>query len=395
MRHMETVQADAAKTPPPAPTPSTAPANTVPPTEQAKTALVKVDASFLPKLTRAESRQLDESIRNAIPRDEHGKAKLQPGLNSEAKPVGIAEDKAPEIVTPPAPETVSTENEPEVIPPVLEPPAPETAPAPESETTLETEVPPAAPEKAPQRRVRGEKPEDDMALEIFQNRQRVGKPISMLEAALEARAVLGLDEETPAAPVAKTVEAAQSELATLREQRKAAKAEFNTDAEDTAQTAIEDKLREIGRLEQEAAVRQQAEGQKKQTAYQQSMAKAVDLYPDLRKADSKISMTKDRIWAEHKANNDPILSRQDYPLILAQMAAAEERVAPKAATTTSPKPVPPRSVQPAKPAPPLASASARTTQPGSGTPTVATLLKGMNRRELQAVNEKMAELRGA
>lgn len=384
----------------PAPTVTEQPANNPAPTERGQTGLV--DAAFLKSLKPSELKELNAKIHDAIPRDERGKARALP----EKAPVAEAAKVPPVTAEPVLAPVSSTETEP-IAPAETEPPAPapETAPATEPvATSPELEHEPVVPEKAPQRRVRGEKPEDDLALDIFQTRQRSGKPISMLEASLEANRILGIGEGEPEpAPAPKSVDVANQELAALREERRVAKVAFDAEAEDKAQTAIEDKLREITRLEKDEENRTVSRRQQVQTEAQRSMAKAVELYPcvvpdatgKVSAAGQRLLATKDRIWAEHKANNDPALTRADYPLVLLQMAAAEEKIAPKSAVTTAPtKPAPPRSVQPAKPAPPLASASARTTPNGTGAPTVATLLKNMNRRDLQKINDDLATLRG-
>lgn len=356
-----------------------------------------VSGDFLKSLSKADQKALTASIRNAIPRDSKGKA-IAPAKTETAP---VADPELTQVETPAAEVAAPVEDAPAVDP---EPEPTAIAPA--------LEVPAADPEldpdgKLPQHRIRARDSFDDLVMRRYNNGIRDGNAISMEACIAAEKAAQGIlaplkPIETPAS---KTIEAAQAELATLREQRKAAKIAYDTDAEDTAQTAIEGKLLEIERLERQAEQstiqKRQGEIHQRQTAWQASQDQAMALYPDiipnpqtktLSENGKRLSAAKDRLFDEHKSANDPIQSRSDYPLLLLKLAAAEEGIAPasKKAAPATPKPVSTRSVTPAKPAPPLASASARTTPNGTGKPPVAELLPSLNMRDAKKVNQLLS-----
>lgn len=382
----------------PAMVPATAPAAPVGNTENSER--VKeglVDDKFLKNLSSADQKALTQAIRGTIPRDARGKALTPPEtdpaiLATETEPVVPEPVAAPETTEEPTPEP---EPEPTAEEPTPEEPVLEPEPEPEPET---------ATGKPPQRRVRGETPEDDAALALYQAAQRKGKPITMAEAALEAGRILNPEGATET-PVAKPLATAKAELAELREKRKHAKTvTFDVEAEESASVAIEDKLEEIRRIEATSERQQQAEQSQRQAAWTENTNKAVALYPQvIPDKDKKLSAegkrliaAKDKLFESHKESNDPIRFRTDYPLLLLHMAAAEEGIAPKSAKSApvpvAARPSLTRSVPSAKPAAPLASATARTTPNGTGKPPVAELLTSLNMRDAKKVNQHFSAL---
>lgn len=383
----ENAQANAEPTPPVtvAVTPPSAPAAN--PSLQERVEPV-VDAKFLDSLNPTQLKDVNKSIRASIPRDERGKAlipaeKTTTVVDTESTPEPVVPEPAP-VVEEPAPEV-----EPEPTAVVPTPVVPTVEP-----------VEPDEPGKLPQHRVRAKDSFDDQVMRRYNNAIRDGAPISMEASIAAEKAAQGIlapaKTETPAS---KTLEVANQELAALREQRKAAKVAYDEDAADAAQTAIEDKLEEIREIKEDGRNRQQAEQFKRQTAWQDYSNQATTLYPDVLQPASesgkRLLAAKDRLWAEHKASNDPLQFRVDYPLILLKLAAADEGIPPstvKKPVPVAPKPASTRSVTPAKPAPPLASASARTTPNGTGKPPVAELLPSLNMRDAKAVNKQLSSL---
>lgn len=364
-----------------------------------------VNEDFLKALSKTDQKDLTKAIRNVIPRDSKGKALA----HAELDPAVLAtESDEPEPVAAPVPEPVpvvaeTVEPTPEETPePTAIEPTPEETPVELEPDPDDLETP--SEKKLVQQRLRAANEVDDMALTIYRKAIALKKPISLAQAEVQAKIALGIkDVAASDAPASKTVDVAQAELAELRNKRKEAKAAYDVDAEDAATTAIEDKLQEIADLKEDHRARQQAETHQRQTAWQASEAQAVNLYPDVipdkvkgLSAQGKLLLAaKDRLYEEHKASNDPIRFRTDYPLMLLKLAAAEEGIAPstvKAKPVPAPKVASTRSVTPAKPAPPLASASARTTPNGTSAPNVATLLGTLSQRELKEINKNLRPL---
>lgn len=369
---METeVQAQAVPEPAPAPVaPVVPPANNLTQTERDAKGSEAID---IDSMSESVLDQVSDNLRNLIPSDAKGKAL----------------DKAREVV---AKGTPAELEEKEVVPPVAAEPAPEPAPIVADPANPIAEVIPPAPEniapepepeKNPQRRVRGEKPEDDMALDIFQTRQRIGKPISMLEASLEANRILGIGEAEPEpGPAPKTVDVAKTELDTLWAEYSEADKTFDEN-KPAIMRKIHEKEEEIRDIKQDEVARSQRQQHEVQSARQQSAGKAAALYPDLAVIGSPIENAKNQIHQALVESSDPIVNTADYPLHLGQLAAAQTKTPPKLAGQPAPasKPVPSRSVQPAKPVAPLTSATARTTTPPKGQ-AVEAALDGMSGRQL-------------
>ncbi len=106
---------------------------------------------------------------------------------------------------------------------------------------------------------------------------------------------------------------------------------------------LERELRAIDRVElpkaREAQARREQEAQAQATAkWQESSAVAAEAYPDTAKADSPLFRRMKQIDADLKARKDPLYWDSQKPLIVAQMAARELRIAPKPASSAR-KPV--------------------------------------------------------
>lgn len=361
-----------------------------------------VSEDFLKNLSKADLKTLNKSIHAVIPRDKQGKALV----SAETDPAILATEMDEPAPVPEAISTPKSDPEPEPEPTVTTEPTPDVV-SPEPE--LETEPTDG---KLPQHRIRARDSFDDLVMRRYNNGIRDGNPISMeacITAEKAAQGILAPAKADPAAPTNKPLETAQAELAALRQERKTAKAAYDVDAEDAAQTAIEGKLLEIERIERDSEratlQKQQSEQHQRQSAWQAHESQAVTLYPQvipdkvkgLSEEGKRLIAAKDRLFEEHKSSRDPIRFRVDYPLLLLKLAAAEEGIAPstvkpKAPAIAAPKAASARSVTPAKPAAPLASASARTTPNGTGKPTAAELLPSLNLRDAKKVNQHFSSL---
>ena len=354
--------------------PVTAPTAESVTTERAKTSL---EVGDIAKLSPAQLDEITQAIHDQIPRDpKSGRPLLIP-----EKPVPVVE---PEIV----PETA-----PEVVPePVTEPIAEAVATEVTPEPTVEVDPEPE-PGKLPQHRTRATNSFDDMVLRRYKLAQTDGRPLTMEQCVAAEKAAQGIVSTEKAAPDVKTIDSAKAELDALWAKHAEAKVAFDAEAEARLTREIFEKNEEIREIKEDAKARAQAENHRFQSASEAARLKAIALYPDLATEGSKIALRKDAIFAQHKASNDPIMFRADYKLLLAQMAAAEEGIAPKTAVTTptpTSKPVA-RSVQPAKPVAPIASATARTT-PTSKVTNVASLITGLkgNQKALDEIQEQLS-----
>lgn len=118
------------------------------------------------------------------------------------------------------------------------------------------------------------------------------------------------------------------------------------------------------------ASHEEARNQKFTQDYTSSANRAVELYPDAQVKGTAFYNRMAEIDALLRDTNDPRYHSQDKPLLIAQMVAKEQDVAPKGkgvakATPTAPQPpvIAPAGNLPAHLAPPVASGSARTTTP--------------------------------
>ena len=265
------------------------------------------------------------------------------------------------------------------------------------EVDPEVEPEPTTAGRPPQRRVRGDNPVEDMALSIKQTAARNGRPMSLTQAEAEAKRILGVTDapETTQAP-AKGIDALQAELAELRAKRKEAKAAFDTDAEDSAQSAIEDKLLEIQRTEREQIMLEQQQRAQVGQIEQSARTEAVRLYPDLKndgkegRPESEMHKAAKAIHAQLVESGDPAVHEPDYLLDLARRAAKVTSTPPATvAKAAAPKTVSRPSVtSPAQLPAPLTSGSARTSQPSQANNLVAGIKKA-SPRQLEALQDNL------
>jgi hypothetical protein len=341
-------------------TPEVAPAASTVTQNETKKGLEVAD---LVNLTPSQLDDITQAIHDAIPRDaKSGKALLvpEPLVPVDETPV-VPTETVPEVA--PEPEAIP---EPETVPEVV-PVVPEVDPEPDSE-----------PGKLVQHRTRATNSFDDMVLRRYKLSQADGRPLTMEQCVNAEKAAQGIVSPKTAPAEVKSIDSAKAELDALWTRQAEAKAAFDPEAEAKLTREIFEKNEEIRDLKEDAKARQTSETHRFQSASENSRLKALSLYPDLAVEGSKIALRKDAIHEAYKANNDPIMYRADYKLLLAQMAAAEEGIAPKTTVVpaTAPKPVPARSVPPAKPVVPIVSAAARTT-PTSKATNAAAVITGL------------------
>lgn len=180
---------------------------------------------------------------------------------------------------------------------------------------------------------------------------RDGEATDMLEAyqkirgtsASQPAATTSEAKETPAAEKQETnetpseVQSLQEQLADLREQRKAAKRDFDSDLEDDLSTKIEDMTLKLAKAEAKAEA--MAEFSKKSEAearqqWSKAYESAVDVleeqYPAVLDDNNPFTRLLDGKVAAAQASNDPRLAKPDYLLEFAKELTDElEQLAPK------------------------------------------------------------------
>lgn len=163
------------------------------------------------------------------------------------------------------------------------------------------------------------------------------RDMPMSEALAKANAQLGIKPaETPSPEAAKpksdlppTVEAVDSAIEGLEAQR--ARALVALEFEEVAK--IDSSMRKLDRhrlnLEKDAEKQQTKQARDYEQGFAASEARAVELYEFAANPDSAGAKRMMEIEADLKANEDPLFHSPDKPLRIAQMVAAELKIAPK------------------------------------------------------------------
>jgi hypothetical protein len=248
---------------------------------------------------------------------------------------------------------------------------PPIAPDPEAALAAGEDPPPAATEpeapatRAPDRiHLRALKPEDRTLVADAVQMVRDGKSTNIVAAlvalgvqAPPAAAPAPHDAETPA-PQAQTptpVEAPTpdanvtklaEEITSLRNQRRKAKEEFDSDLEMSLTEQIEDKVAELGEARSQAKLAQADKGSKIQQSIQDVIAK----YPESDDTDSDFSNRLNELLDLAHYRQDPRLDQPDYLMVFADQVANElgkgstpqRAAAPHTPSNTAPPPAPPR-----------------------------------------------------
>ena len=251
---------------------------------------------------------------------------------------------------------------------------------------LETESAEQEPEpKTPTFRFKPQDEVEKQAMGLVKAAQKLGKHLSLKNAIARVEETLGIGDQpqsqqvsrepvkaTPA-PDALLVEAS-AKLAELRVARKVAfTQELDTEKAADLDDQIFDQIAKIQELKvQKVESVKNAEAQYLNTFKQQETT-AAKYYPQLKDASSPLFQRVAELDRQMKEMKDPLYFEADKPLILAQMAAKELRIAPKtpgkAAPAVSTKPVTPSVV--GKPLTPQmkvspVSGGTRTTQVNTG-----------------------------
>lgn len=243
------------------------------------------------------------------------------------------------------------------------------APEPEAAPAAGENPPPAnldqeAPaNRAPDRiSLRSLKPEDRTLVADAAQMVRDGKASDIASALIAlgmqapaAAAPQSADVEMPEPPQAQTpipadttpdanVARLSQEVASLREQRRQAKADFDVDLEISLTEQIEDKVAELGEARSQAKLQQAETGSKIQQSIQDVVAK----YPESDDPDSDFSNRLNELLDLAHYRQDPRLNSPDHLMVFADQvatelgrpAAARRGTAP--ATPSTPPPAPPR-----------------------------------------------------
>lgn len=228
------------------------------------------------------------------------------------------------------------------------PPASEQPPAEETKPNEE-----AAPQKKEAIRLRFSALPADQQQETAEAYRMVrdGEAADMLEAYQKIRgtsaaapaATTQEAKETPAAEKQEATETPsevqdlQTQLAELREQRKAAKTDFDTDLEDELTTKIEDMTLKLAKAQAKAEAlaelskKSEAEARGKWSeAYESAVDVLEQQYPAVLDDNNPFTRLLDGKVAAAKASNDPRLAKPDYLLEFAKELTEElEQLAPK------------------------------------------------------------------
>lgn len=161
----------------------------------------------------------------------------------------------------------------------------------------------------------------------------------------------------PAKPQATEAEIEQ-QIATLRTQRREAKALFDAEKESDLTDQIEDLIAQKGVARETAKAEQQAQSESQrayETSFNAAVANAIDMYEDAGKPGTPLYNAIAQESAEMKARNDPFLNNPKWPTACAVLKATELGIAPKAkapAAAKAPvKPVPAVASKPSRPVP--------------------------------------------
>lgn len=204
----------------------------------------------------------------------------------------------------------------------------------QEEEVEETEEEHAPTDKAARYRIKAKNDVERTALALHK-----ANPTWTLEQSIEA--AKKLHPET--APAQTTTEEptesladVETQIAELKEKRKAAIKEFDADAQieiEDQLEALRDKKLELTVKQRESAVTEEQQFYADADKFQ---AQAVELYPDAAKADSALAKEMARIDAELVATDNPLIYDPKKALRVAQMAANNLAIAPRSKSAPAP-----------------------------------------------------------
>lgn len=289
----------------------------------------------------------------------------------EANPRGQERKEATAKSTPETPAPVA--EEPKADTPEAEAAAEETPEAdapdkPEDEVEVETEDDDGG--EGPVSPITGKRthlrlPQDDKVGRLAAALMRRNRDMSMTEAVERANNQLGIKPkdattDEPAAPksdLPDSVEATQAAISDLRAKRKAANASLNFEEVSDLSDKLEDLIQHRFNLERNAEKQEVAAASAYDQRFTASESRATELYAFAGDPESDGAKRMLEIEADLKANEDPLYNSPDKPLRIAQMVAAELKIAPrkkgapaapaKAAAPANGVPVPKKQMLPA------------------------------------------------
>ncbi len=266
------------------------------------------------------------------------KAKAPPPV-VEVKPTTAATPETPATTEEANPETAATEAAGEETPATTEEaagaPGAKTEDAPDADDEDEGEGP-ISPITGKRTHLRFK--EDDKVGRLAASFMKRNKDLGMEEAVERAKNQLGIkpkaaeatpETTTPKSDLPTSVEAVDKELERIESERE--KALVDLRFEDVAK--YDKSMRQLDRhrftLERDGERNLAKQESDYNAAYSASETKAVDLYEFVGKPDSDGFKRMAEIDAALKENNDPLYASPDKPLRVAQMVAAELKIAPK------------------------------------------------------------------
>jgi hypothetical protein len=231
--------------------------------------------------------------------------------------------------------------------------------------------------------------ETDQVGRLAASYMKRNRDMPMEEAVAKARAQLGISTDTTQA-AATPKEGPKSSLPkTTQEVDSLMEAKFSEYEKAMTEVRFEDAAkinREIHQLNmhrstiERSAEREQAQAaQRYESDFSASEKRATDLYPAASDEASPFAKRMAQIDADLKRNGDPLYARADKPLVIAQMVAAELKIAPRNKNATpaakAPAAVPQQNSAPKKGVVP--SGSSRTVPPATNQPAVDPEITGI------------------
>ncbi len=248
-------------------------------------------------------------------------------------------------------------------------PAADPTPAPETEDDDDGGEDPIEPIAGAKTRLR--LPENDKVGRMAASIMKRNRDLSMEEAIDRARNQLGIKPPTVAAPapdappksdLPATVDAVDAEQDRLFAERKKAYTELRFEDVNDIDLSLRKLDRHRLNLEREATTQQTRQAQEYDTSFTRNEQRAAELYEFASNPDSPGGKRMLEIDAALQENNDPLYSSPDKPLRIAQMVAAELKIAPRKKGQAAP-------AKPAAPAP-VAPAQKKQVLPGGGSSTI-------------------------
>lgn len=217
-------------------------------------------------------------------------------------------------------------------------------------------------------------PPDDKVGRLATSFMKRNRDMPMETAMEKARAQLGIKpkaeteaakEEVPANGLPTTVEDTEAEIKKLRAERKQANVALEFEKASDLNDKIEDLLQHRFDLQRQNERKESEAITTYEKKFGESEAKAVDLYDFAGKPESEGGKRMAEIDAALQENGDPLYHSPDKPLRIAQMVAAELKIAPrrKGAPVTPAKAAAPTNGAPAPKKQVLPGGGSRTTPP--------------------------------